>query len=159
MDTSCESTRTSRSIVAFLTLVSSFDFCAECLASFITVNLGRTSEDPELPLGFTVSDVIFLKGVVTNPLVMQFDSSPILARRYFSEPMLAAIMLTCLLASAIFREQSGTNRPWRYAATPFETPLLTHSLTFAVAFHRTHSLDQGLRCTQRRGPRRRGDVC
>ncbi|KAJ9096876.1 hypothetical protein QFC20_006345 [Naganishia adeliensis] len=30
-----------------------FDFCAECLASFITVNLGRTSEDPELPLGFT----------------------------------------------------------------------------------------------------------
>lgn len=32
-----------------------FDFCAECLASFITDNLGRTSEDPELPLSFTFS--------------------------------------------------------------------------------------------------------
>ncbi|GHJ86444.1 hypothetical protein NliqN6_2846 [Naganishia liquefaciens] len=32
-----------------------FDFCAQCLASFITDNLGRTSEDPELPLGFTFS--------------------------------------------------------------------------------------------------------
>jgi hypothetical protein len=32
-----------------------FDFCAECLGSFITDNLGRTEKDEELPLGFTVS--------------------------------------------------------------------------------------------------------
>ena len=83
MDRSCESTPIRGAIGASLTLVSSFDFCAECLASFITVNLGRTSEDPELPLGFTVSDVIVLKGVVSNSLVLQFGSSPILARRYF----------------------------------------------------------------------------
>lgn len=34
---------------------SRFDFCAECLGSFITDNLGRTEKDEELPLGFTVS--------------------------------------------------------------------------------------------------------
>ena len=33
-----------------------FDFCAECLGSFITDNLGRTEKDEELPLGFTVSE-------------------------------------------------------------------------------------------------------
>ncbi|KAJ9116926.1 hypothetical protein QFC22_004584 [Naganishia vaughanmartiniae] len=32
-----------------------FDFCAECLASFITDDLGRTSEDQALPLSFTFS--------------------------------------------------------------------------------------------------------
>lgn len=32
-----------------------FDFCAECLGSFITDNLGRTEKDEELPLGFTFS--------------------------------------------------------------------------------------------------------
>lgn len=32
-----------------------FDFCAECLGSFITDNLGRGEHDEELPLGFTVS--------------------------------------------------------------------------------------------------------
>jgi len=32
-----------------------FDFCAECLGSFITDNLGRTESDDELPMGFTVS--------------------------------------------------------------------------------------------------------
>jgi hypothetical protein len=32
-----------------------FDFCAECLGSFITDNLGRSENDEPLPLGFTVS--------------------------------------------------------------------------------------------------------
>jgi len=32
-----------------------FDFCAECLKSFISDNLGRTDEDEVLPLGFTFS--------------------------------------------------------------------------------------------------------
>lgn len=31
------------------------DFCAECLDNFITGTLGRTENDPPLPLGFTVS--------------------------------------------------------------------------------------------------------
>lgn len=32
-----------------------FDFCAQCLRSFISDNLGRTDKDEELPLGFTFS--------------------------------------------------------------------------------------------------------
>lgn len=39
----------------FLGLRDRFDFCAECLGSFITDNLGRTESDEELPMGFTVS--------------------------------------------------------------------------------------------------------
>jgi hypothetical protein len=37
---------------------SSFDFCAECLSSFISDNLGRTPEDGVLPLGFTVGHAV-----------------------------------------------------------------------------------------------------
>ncbi len=36
-----------------------FDFCAECLASFVSDNLGRTAADAPLPLGFTVGLVPF----------------------------------------------------------------------------------------------------
>jgi hypothetical protein len=39
-----------------------FDFCAECLGSFITDNLGRTEKDEELPLGFTVSGYVPILG-------------------------------------------------------------------------------------------------
>lgn len=41
--------------------MGSFDFCAECLGSFIVDNLGRTEKDARLPLGFTVSFEMHVK--------------------------------------------------------------------------------------------------